>query len=279
MFVADGLTYIELHKTGGSHIRRLLDQFVSGQSIGKHNRVSPEQATGHVIGSIRNPWEWYVSLWAFGASGLGAVRSRCLTRVDFDYYHRELPKSMGKNWLTAGEFLASLGHDMVKPVNAWRDSYGDPFDPELFRSWLKLLLDSKRRFDFGEGYAFSPLSEYAGLLTYRYFCLYTTGNSIYRDRSLEDPSRLADFDREHNITRGMIRNESLEDDFIRVLGEAGYSLSADQTESILNRETGKTNVSQRKPAGFYYDDETIDLVAQHEQYLVEKYHYKPPALE
>jgi hypothetical protein len=62
MFVADGLVYLELQKTGGSHICRLLEQYANGRPEGKHNRLTAEYSTHYVIGSIRNPWDWYVSL-------------------------------------------------------------------------------------------------------------------------------------------------------------------------------------------------------------------------
>ena len=276
MFVADGLVYLELQKTGGSHICRLLEEYAQGRPQRKHNRVTVNAASGYVIGSIRNPWDWYVSLWAYGVSGQGAVRSRTVTGVDFNYYHRELPRAMGKHWLTPGEFFTSLSHDLVKPVHQWRETYQDSSDPALFRAWLKMLLDRKRRFDIGEGYGFSPLSAHAGLLTYRYFRLYTTGSSVYRDQSLKQFERLADYDRECNITRGMIRTESLEEDFIRVLAEAGCSLTEEQAGVIRNKEAGKTNVSERKPARYYYDDETMALVARRDRYLIEKYGYHPP---
>jgi len=276
MFVADGLVYLELQKTGGTHICRLLEKYAKGRQGWKHHRLSVNAASDYVIGSIRNPWDWYVSLWAYGVSGQGAVRYRTVTGTDFDYYYRMLPKAMGKNWLTPGEFFTSLSHDLIKPVRQWRETYQNPSDPVLFRAWLKMLLDRKRRFDIGEGYGFSPLSAHSGLLTYRYFRLYTTGNNVYRDHRLKHAECLADYDREYNITRGMIRTESLEDDFIRVLAEAGCSLTEQQVKVIRNREVGKTNVSERRPARYYYDDETMALVARRERYLIEKYGYHPP---
>jgi hypothetical protein len=276
MFVADGLVYLELQKTGGTHICRLLETYLHGRPVGKHHRIPGGSASGYMIGSIRNPWDWYVSLWAYGVGGRGAVRTRTVTGLDFNYYHRQLPLAMGKNWLTPGELVTSLWHDAVKPVHRWRNTYRDASDPVLFRTWLKMLLDRKRRFDIGEGYGFSPLSEHAGLLSYRYFRLYTTGDSVYRDRRLMQIESIADYDREFNITHGMIRIESLEDDFIRVLSEAGQPLGAEQIESIRNRQLGRTNASERRPAEFYYDDETIGLVARRERYLIEKYGYHAP---
>ena len=194
MFVADKLLYLELQKTGGSHIRRLLKQYTDGDVHGKHNRllVEPDRA---VIGSIRNPWDWYVSLWAYGVSGKGAIRSRTETGVDFDYYYRMLPKAMGKNWLSPGEFISSLRHDLAKPVLQWQQSYQDSADAEQFRAWMALLFDKKRRFDIGEGYGFSPLSLHSGLMTYRYFRLFTLGDGVFENKSLADVNVVGEYDK------------------------------------------------------------------------------------
>ena len=102
MFVSKDLVFLELQKTGGSHILRLLSQWVKGEIVGKHNRLNWENAGKFVVGSIRNPWDWYVSLWAYGVGGQGAIRARTHKGLDFEYYRGMLPKSMGKNWRTCG---------------------------------------------------------------------------------------------------------------------------------------------------------------------------------
>jgi hypothetical protein len=278
MFVAEKLVYLELQKTGGTHLLRLLEQYIGGQSIGKHNRMKSEYSDRFIMGSIRNPWDWYVSLWAYGIGGNGAIRSRTLRGVDFMYYHRLLPKAMGKNWLTPGEFITSLYHDAYKPVARWQKTYQDSSSPDQFRDWLKMILDSARRFDIGEGYAFSPLSVSAGLMTYRYFRLFTLGADIYRDRRLANPGLLGDYDVEFNISNGMVRLEELEEDFIRLVTEAGYTLKDDQLEEIRKSAADKTNASARRTAEYYYDDETIALVKRKERFLIEKYGYVAPEL-
>jgi len=276
MFISTNLIYLELQKTGGSHLLKLLERYTDGISEGKHNRLLNAQAGKYICGSIRNPWDWYVSLWAYGVGGKGAVSSRSVSGIDFDYYYRMLPKSMGKNWLSPMEFVTSLYHDAIKPVHQWEQSYENSSDPKLFRRWLTLLLNIDRRFDIGEGYSFSPLAKHAGLLTYRYFRLFSLGNTVFKDRRLSKYEGIASYDDEYNITQGIIKTESLEEDFIRILGEAGLPLSEDQINNIKNRQEGKTNISKRKSTVYYYDETTIELVAQRDRYLIEKYGYSPP---
>lgn len=277
MFVSNDLVFLELQKTGGSHILRLLSQCLKGDIEGKHHRLDITHENKFIFGSIRNPWDWYVSLWAYGVGGQGAIRVRTHKGLDFNYYRQMLPRSMGKDRLTPVELFSAIFHDSLKPVNKWRAAYQNADDPKQFREWLKLVLNSDRHFDLGEGFAFSPLSSHAGLMTYRYLRLFTLGDQIYRDRSLASLNGLFDFDKKHNIAKAMIRTESLEDDFIAVLEKAGCVVTADMLDAI--EKSGKTNRSKRNKAAFYYDQETIKLVSQQEHFLIEKYGYKPPVLD
>ena len=91
------------------------------------------------------------------------------------------------------------------------------------------------------------------------------------------PEGLIDFNNEYNITDAIIRNESLEDDFIAALKKAGYTVTPEQADAIKN--SGKTNRSKRDTTAFYYDEEALDLVAEKEHFIIERYGYAPPKLE
>lgn len=278
MFVANRLVFLELQKTGGSHIRQLLKQYTDGETQGKHNRLESLPAGKMVIGSIRNPWDWYVSLWAFGVGGKGAVRARSVTGVDWAYYRNTLPRAMGESRLTMTQLLNCVRHDIVKPTTDWAGAYRDADDAHQFRRWLQLLLAPARRYDIGEGFGFCPLSLHAGLLTYRYFRLFTLDNTVFHDKRLARFDGIADYDAEFNIAGAMIRTESLEADFIEALGRAGIELDQIQRQALLNKDDGKTNTSSRRQASYYYDAQSIDLVAQRDRYIIEKYGYQPPVV-
>jgi len=279
MIATDRLIYLELQKTGCSHVRRLLKEHFNGSVTGKHNRPRNTDVTSRfVVGSIRNPWEWYVSLWAFGASGRGAVRHRTGRKVELGYYHRQLPKAMGKNWLSISEFVTSFLHDSVKPVAKWRSTYENSEDPDQFRMWLKLILNPVRRFDIGEGFGFSPLSQYSGFLTYRFFRLFTVGSGVFKDTRLNTSAGLELFDKEQNVANAIIRTENLEEDFIRAVRLAGYAPDKSVLGRIRNSARNKTNVSDRREVEHYYDEETVRLVALRDEYIIEKFGYKPPDL-
>ncbi len=276
MFINDNLLFIEMQKTGGSHILKLLSKFVGGEIYGKHHRLTDDLADRFVFGSIRNPWDWYVSLWAYGVEGKGAIRARTTKGLDIDYCFRMLPKSMGKNWLSFYQFITTIRNDLSKHTLKWESVYNNSNDPNLFRNWLKLMLGYNYRFDIGEAYGFSPLSSHSGLMTYRYLRLFTLGDKIYSDQNLSQPEGLYEFDKKHNVAQGIIRMEELEEDFITILKQTQYSLTGMQIEEIFSSK--KTNTSSRHKTSYYYDQETLDLVAHKEQFLIEKFNYDAPKL-
>lgn len=253
MFVTDKLIYLQLQKTACSHIAAMLEKTVGGKRIGLHIPLPRRlYSTGkYIVGSIRNPWDWYVSQWSYGCAGRGALRNRLCGRKFFRFFEKPL-------------------NELTKPVAVWRDSYGDYRDPDRFKQWLKLIFDPARKKDLGEGYARSPVSGFAGLMTFRYIKIYTRGGGA------PDLAALKKFDSENNFLKFTIRVESIKKDLLQALKNAGYDLSEDKIRIIEQGAENRTNPSEHLPAEFYYDDETVDLVAKKEKLLVEKYSYSPP---
>lgn len=163
MYVTDKLIYLQLEKTGCSHTARLLDICLGGSQDGKHIRMKDNPEGKLVVGSIRNPWDWYVSLWAFGCGGEGAVFQRVASRP---WRH----KHQIKEWLVTnpGRWFPKIVGELTKPLGDWRSMYADVNNPELFRKWLRMLLDGGRSKDIDANYAYSPVSDFAGFQTFRY---------------------------------------------------------------------------------------------------------------
>ena len=72
MIVADRLVFLHLHKSGGTFVNEFLLRFVRGaRRVGYHlprNLVPPACAQLPVLGFVRNPWDYYVSWYAFQAA-------------------------------------------------------------------------------------------------------------------------------------------------------------------------------------------------------------------
>jgi hypothetical protein len=75
VIVAERFVFLHLHKSGGTFVNDFLLRFATGaRRVGYHlprSLVPPECAHLPVLGFVRNPWEFYVSWFAF-QSGLPA---------------------------------------------------------------------------------------------------------------------------------------------------------------------------------------------------------------
>lgn len=277
MIVTDRLVFLQLQKTAGTHIARLLvEEFSGRERFGKHRPMPRGFDPGRrlIVGSIRDPWDWYVSLWTFGCRRRGGPFDRSTAPRSLWNALRDpgTRRVRGARAAIASRVLAAR-HELARPGSAWRRLHSDPSDPRLFREWLKLALDSRRRFDLFRDFGQSAVSGYAGILTFLYELLYLRDNAALFDRRLlPDLDALTRHDAAHGILDATIRTENLEQDFMDVLRKAGYPLSPRQVDRIENAEP--TNTSDRRHAlADFYDDEARELVAARDALIVRKYGY------
>ncbi|GAB4208233.1 MAG: hypothetical protein OHK0022_37470 [Roseiflexaceae bacterium] len=274
MFLAERLIYLDLHKTGGTQIQQLLAATIGGQQSVQHQRLSPELHDAYVIGSVRNPWDWYVSLWAYGCARRGWLYLRLVRRQPALWQ----PFHAGRSLRRAPRPLQLRSPSALwERTENWRACYADSDDPTRFRTWLARVLDPAYRVDLGEGYARSTVWRTAGLMTYRYLRLYTRDlAALMSMHGPADLDALRAFADQQTLLRAVVRTEQLEADLIAALKGAGYQLSADQQALIRERASQRANRSAHRPAAEYYDPATVRLVAERERLLIERYGYTPP---
>ena len=268
MYQSDHLTFIHMQKTGGSHIVNLLKNILPGVEIGRHNAATAAQIRKFpfFVSSIRNPWDWYVSLWAYGVQGKGAFANR-LTNRNLLYP----VKSALRN---PQDCITSFREELSKDVNTWREAYRDSDDVLAFRKWLKMIHNPKNSFLLGEGYGSSSITQWCGLMTYRYLNMCCINTQELSDPDfINDIDNLADFDHHNNYVNFFIRQENLEQGLCEAISRVRPLTSAEQ-DLIFAKQ--RTNASKRnRSVAEYYDDETIDLVLQRDRLLVEKFEYAP----
>lgn len=269
MFVSEKIVFIQLQKTGCSHIGKLLSQCIEGQQIPKHHPATPDLFTKQRAfwGSIRNPWEWYVSLWAYGCDKKGAVYSSTTGTQLWKRGWRKNPLGAAHSLLNGLIRHPTSNHDK------WKRCYADVHDASGFRTWLGMMHDRNYWEDFGEKYSSYPIREFAGLLTYRYIKLFCLGN--FKDITSLDG--LKNFEQHKCYIDYFVRNEYLERDLMRGLESCGIELSEAQKNVIYSAR--RTNTSSKKErASYYYDSDTIDIIYNRERLIIDKFNYIPPAL-
>jgi hypothetical protein len=278
MYVSDKFVYTELHKTAGTHIGKWLNTLAPGKQVGKHNVIPSSILNDRlVLGSIRNPWDWYVSLWGYGCDQKGSVYLQTTNKINVKYYLEQLPAEMNITFPTPSLFMSQFIADIKKPCHEWEESYEDSSSPACFKSWLKLMFDNNRRFDMREGYGFSPISNYAGIMTYRFLKFFTNLESTLHSESLLTSNiNLLDLWENHKIADFFIRMEHLEDDLITAMKIANVQVSSENKTSLINSKNMKTNTSSRLNTSCYFDEETTKLVSDKEKLIIQLFNYLPP---
>lgn len=277
MYVTDRLVFVELHKTGGSHIGKWLAKLAPGEQIGKHNRVPAHLRQRYIVGSVRNPWDWYVSLWGYGCGGQGAVYHKATRGLSLAYVVRQLGTEMGHAGYPIQAMLRQTLSDLQYSPATWQAVYRDADDAGAFREWLHMMMNVRRRLEVGEGYGFSPVSRWAGILTYRYLKLFTSLDArLYGDDTLGTEAGALNALRAHKLVRSIIRTEQLEEDLIEALTSAGYPLTPEQQADVHRGRSEKTNTSKRRDTSFYYDAPTSRLVLERESLIIREHGYVAP---
>jgi len=278
MIVTERLIYLQLQKTGCTHIGKILLDAFAGKQYAKHFRVHRKvRIDGRLVAmSIRNPWDFYVSLWAFGCAGNGdpyerSVRPRSAKAALKDFRTDLVPRTR-----VAALWPAHVKAERERPVEAWQAAHADAGDAQCFRAWLRLALDPERRFDLSPDYGYSPISSAAGLFTYLFLFLSCRKlGPLFWRRLPRDAEAIEAFYRANTIVDAFIRMEYLEADLIGVLERAGYTLSDAQMAAIAN--AGITNASKRvRDLSVYYDRETCELVREHDAFLIDRFGYDAP---
>ena len=247
MFISNDLIYIQMQKTGCTHIASLLGKIFDGEQIGKHSAATFEQLNSgrYFISSIRNPWDWYLSLWTFGVQGRGGVMHR-------------LTKSS-------------------KNTSIWCSVYENNENIESFRKWLKMIHDPCNSIYLGEGYGETEITKLCGFMTYRHLYLCSRDiDKLRKNRLITNFDQLNQFDHENGYIDYFIRQEDLEGTFYKAI-EGLRTLT--EKEKKLISESERTNTSIRKfSIEDYYDNESIELIANRDKLIVEKFNYLPPNL-
>jgi len=135
--------YLDVYKTGSEHLKHVLGEITTDPMV-QIKRHAPLTARHpyllrrgkFVFATVRNPWDWYVSLWSYAADGRGGI---------FRFFKDSLSRKE----------MADL-FDQKDPANS-------------FRKWLRAINDK----DFmervlGDNLPESGLAGIIGLYTYRF---------------------------------------------------------------------------------------------------------------
>jgi hypothetical protein len=265
MYKSDELIYIQMHKTGCTHITSILDTIFNGEHLAKHSRAKAKDIKSNrfFLSSIRNPWDWYLSLWTYGVQGNGGLRNK-LTE-------RNISKSFKSAIVNPVRNLSAPFKEPFRDIIQWRNVY-ESDNVHNFRRWLELIHLPSNSGIIGEGYDDTEIADFAGFMTHRY--IFLCCKRLNKHNFNGDFKNLEEFDEKNCYIDHFVRQEYLEKDLCNGL-EKVLNLTQYTKSSIYNKK--KTNTSKRLlEIGDYYDQKSIDIVSKRDKLIINKFNYLPP---
>ena len=252
MIEYDSFIYLDVYRTGSSHVLGLLPFITQEKCVKAHRHAALTKAhpLGFVAGkrvftTVRNPWDWYVSLWAYGCGGKSAIR-------------RYLAAHLGERE------LASL-YDRREPAPAFRRWLYLMHDPAILQQVMKEHLPQ------------SGLAPAIGLYTYRFLRVTTRWPSVVLRRTLI--ANPVDALRHHQRFRAyheVLRNESLDDDLAGFVRRNPKGFRPEAATIIGKASISRQNASDRTLAAYrdYYDDKSAGLIGTRDQFFSAAFGYR-----
>lgn len=272
MLVNDKLIFLQLQKTGSTFIEsRIFELLPETQQLGKHYRIPHEFNIGarKVIGSIRNPWDWYLSYWSYSCLRKGGPYNRCVSKKSIfnvlknnrsPNYHNEINIPMRK-------IIAHAYYELHRPIDRWHYVYEDADDPKRFRLWLNMVLSEERKYDLFQDYGISNVSSHAGIYTYLYLFLFSKNLSqLFNSNYSSEKLNLIELSVDH-----ILKVEQLDRDFDELL-KTLYNNSS-YIKSVKARKSPVNTSNRSHKRNFYYDEQTYDLIKNKEQLIINRYEY------
>ncbi|ROT99097.1 hypothetical protein [Histidinibacterium lentulum] len=271
MFVSDDFVFLHLQKSAGTYVIDRLAQVLPGAVTGGHAPLRAGPRGRVVAAAIRDPWDWYVSLWSYGCMGEGEVRGR-LTAPHGRILRQTVRATLARR-LGPRAAWARLRTEHERNPAFWCDLYASADDPERFRRWLRAVMTLPGCRHLPDRYPLLPLRGQVGFMTFRVLGLFTDWSAWHAGaHRIHGPADALDFYRRHCIVNHVLRTERAEADLEALLGSLGIAAPAVEQAQAPAR----SNRSKRCRHADYYDADTIALVAEKDRMVVELFGYTPP---
>lgn len=251
MIIAENFIYLELHKTGSTHLRKLFKDNFDISIIGKHNSIfevfrdsSNEVLKSKLIfGSIRNPFTWYLSLWAYGCNSKGHLfnlKTKISRKNIFNLKLREL-----KNW---------------------KRVYSDVNNPIYFHGWLKMVMEFSEKDANNLTFNNISLDKNVGFMTKRFLDIYYNFNE--KDNFINNNMKIDNL-KKRLVVNYFFSQENLVQDFKRLIKN-----NLNNPKRTLIIDNSFSNSTKKNKSDFYYNDESIELVSKYDSILLDTFKYK-----
>jgi hypothetical protein len=248
--------YLDVYKTGSTYIAALLRKLMKGKPVRvtRHAPVTKGRPFfwkrgKYAFATVRNPWDWYVSMWAYSIKQPNVLFFRDVRKV--------------------------LGPEKAKKL------FDNENPKESFATWLRALSDPEflNEVMIGHPYSRTSLNKFLGFYSYR-FMRVTTPHPVLAmgwwnirnmDQAIKHQKRWALYDR-------VFKSETLTEDFSNFVLENREKLGMKPNAAKILKKNAPTpkNTSNRTLSTYrdYYTDELRDLVATRDRLVIELFGYE-----
>lgn len=266
MIITDKFVFVHLHKSGGTFVgKTILELFPQARQIGYHypiTMIPPEFQNLPVLGVVRNPWDFYVSYYAFQKSLVAkfeaekghlsqreyqllvdrGIDPRNGIDILFDVLSNEGRLDFVQtttNFLNLGNSAEKLEELLeLMPSELGRRGKSTPIQKQDFRGMNVTKNDLEAIRNTGEGFYTFLFKHIYGITTNIYFA----------------------------------RMETLRQDLITFLQQVGIEINQSQQEFIQG--AARENVSIHKNYISYYTPELENLVREKDALVIKKIAYQ-----
>jgi hypothetical protein len=260
----------------GGELRKTLE--LNRPLPSSHGRIDLPLDGRRVVGTVRDPWSWYTSLWAYGCEGRGGLHARVTQTRSARSTLGAMAREMRSSHRFPHEALARFR--ATPPTSeGWAELYDDADDVDAFRAWLRRVLDPAYASVVEPWYGATAVPRTAGLLTWRYLALFARDTDrLIAPEGFSDIAALRGFDETQNVCDEILRTDRIAAELPGVLARAGYELDAAQQSTLAARtsSTERRNASRHRPWREYYDAAAIALVAERDAVIVDRFGFDTP---
>jgi hypothetical protein len=252
MIEYDDFIFLDVYRTGSSHVIELLRNICPGKPIRRLRHASltrgrPWGTAGGkaVFATVRNPWDWYVSLWAIAADGKTPIGKHMFAQLREEERSRLYDKSTPK-----------------KSFNRWLCMM---HDPDLLNRTLTR-----------EHLPQSGLAAVTGIYTYRFLRVTTRYPRLFLRRPFINSAEGAL--RYHQVMKAydtILHNETLTEDLIAFVQRHPRSFKPDAETIIRAADARPKNASRRALSSYrdYYSEANAALVAARDRFFIDAFGY------
>lgn len=250
--------FVHFQKTAGTHVKKLLLEIFGEAEVSSkwHGTLNKEDADKFVFCGIRNPWDFYVSLFHHSKENISPpiLYFQSKPGLYLQTYGNEDSIAGFRNWLEiilSGEFIDR--NSMILPTRF----LGSPGRKPILIHKLDRLINVK------------PWCE-VGLMSRFLIRVVVPG---YRYMKIKDATEYKEIFEQKGLVDRFYRVENLTSDIEDLLAQH-LSPPAQWREIMANWATKKSNTSNRdSDYRRYYTDELAELLYAKDRYIIDRFGY------